>query len=272
MRRATQETQWLLTNSGELLGIALGFDFCSEHEWGVRPLQEAFGLPRGVAEGVNARKITALPAVLEYLAFTRPARDKHRAGQSAACIVGHAQPWGTPAETLAAAREELRFYSEPGDRWHRPESDLVGAWDEKSFGVLVRGEENIRKLGELHEAFTRKDIVLTLGKSCGFLRSFGLTFLIDSRIDEGTRVAVLEKDRDYKRLLAAAKATGIEKRLRQAGMRWFALSPAWVDQEKRQVHFWLNPMEQSRFESGWFSVADLDAWAKGEGPVVRARA
>jgi hypothetical protein len=51
MRHATHGTQWYLGKSGELLGLALGFDFCVEHEEGVARLRQVFGVSLGVPDG-----------------------------------------------------------------------------------------------------------------------------------------------------------------------------------------------------------------------------
>lgn len=85
---------------------------------------------------------------------------------------------------------------------------------------------------------------------------------------------------------AAAKVTGIENRIARrrdsAGKggryfpdySYFALVPAWVGDKKRQdtshgVYFWLNPMHQDRYNSGWFTVEELDEWLEGRGPVMK---
>lgn len=94
--------------------------------------------------------------------------------------------------------------------------------------------------------------------------------MLDSRVAPQVRADVLATDREHKRLLAAAAATGIEQRLKAAKRGWYALSPGWVDERKQEVHFFLNPMEQPRYNHGWFTVAELDAWAAGHGPVMKS--
>lgn len=68
------------------------------------------------------------------------------------------------------------------------------------------------------------------------------------------------------------KELDIENRLKEAGKRYFALSPRFHggNWEKRTVFdiiFWLNPMDQRNNRSGWVTVEDILAWADGKGPI-----
>lgn len=97
----------------------------------------------------------------------------------------------------------------------------------------------------------------------------GLSFVIYSRIAQSVLDATLERDCNHKALLDAAKATGVEEVLKAARRGWYALAPAWADPAKTSVKFFLNPREQHRFNHGWFTVAELEAWAAGHGPVMK---
>jgi hypothetical protein len=76
-------------------------------------------------------------------------------------------------------------------------------------------------------------------------------------------------DEDAYNLKNAAKATGIEDYLKAKWRRWFALSPRWANEEKTEVKFWLNPMDQHIYEAGWYSVEQLMEWVEDRGPVMK---
>ena len=59
----------------------------------------------------------------------------------------------------------------------------------------------------------------------------------------------------------------LEKILEKAKCRYYALSLRWKDDDKKEVIFWLNPMEQDKNNFGWFTVEDLKDWAKGKGKI-----
>lgn len=65
--------------------------------------------------------------------------------------------------------------------------------------------------------------------------------------------------------------TRIHKILAKSGKKYFALSPRWADDQKKEVVFWLNPYDQDKYNSGWFSVQDLKDWAKDKGKVMKAQ-
>lgn len=33
--------------------------------------------------------------------------------------------------------------------------------------------------------------------------------------------------------------------------------------------FWLNPMNQKKYNHGWFTIEELQQWAKDNGPIVK---
>ncbi len=43
MRNTTTSGDVVINSNGELIGVCLGFDFCAEHEWGIKDLHERLG-------------------------------------------------------------------------------------------------------------------------------------------------------------------------------------------------------------------------------------
>lgn len=266
MQRASNDTGWLLSAEGRLLGLALGYDFCAEHEWGIADLKHDFGVCLDTPEGLKDRKVTRVPPTFGLVEFSRGARDQRRKDQSCALLASDI----TGAQVALSGRT-LEFRAEPGDRGYEARHDVVCAWDEGKFAILVRGDENIGRLKELHQAFVNRDIVFG-SVIAEFTRRAGLTFVIDIRVSEEDRLRVLEQDLDKKKLMAVAAATGISERLKAAGRTYHALSPHWLDKERGEVHFWLNPFDQRNNNYGWFTVNDLDAWIAGQGPIPKKEA
>lgn len=268
MMRRSNKPEWLL-EGGTLLGIGLGSDFCAEHEWGTKELQERFGLDASL-DGLSRRTVTVLPSGLELLEFKTRANSarNQKASQALAIFYRFPSSYGqTPLETLQ--RGELQRHGE---------EPLSAAWDEKSFAIIAYAEEDQQKLKQLWEAFQRKDVAFWPNIGV-FHTGTGLTFVVSSRVPQKHKDAMLEGDLDHKRLLKESDATGIELLLKAAGKRWYALSPKWSkelkstkDGEVKTVHevlYWLNPMEQHQYNSGWYTVEDLKLWAKNEGPIVK---
>ena len=54
--------------------------------------------------------------------------------------------------------------------------------------------------------------------------------------------------------------------LRDQHKEWHSLERwQWMDGE---IRFWLNPVDQDIYRTGWFSIDDLIAWTYGHGQVV----
>lgn len=281
MRRAHMDCGWLVagangpvkgpTEDRQFIGLALGYDFCAEHESDARWVTEAFGVRQPeYPMGVEDRLMTQVPERLQFVRYDYQPRDRRRKPTPAAAL--RYATWGellareTAAERLA---HEASFWNDVRDKDHRPEQDdLVTAWTDRSgFVVNVRGEGNIAMLEALYQAMLERKVAIAPGSAVGFMRQ-PLSFILIERMSEEQKARVLAQDQDYKALSEAAKATGIEERLAAAGRKWYALGPGWSNGPGSPVRFFLNPREQHRYSHGWFSVEDLDAWIRDEGPVL----
>ena len=271
MRSGTQNAE-LVIEDGEFVGINLGWDFTAEHEWGIKYLVRDFGI-RGVSRkkgfftkhdvtGVYARAITK---VSEYLVLLEK--------DDATYLIY--QDWFSPKYALTdeTPKDELdRIVYAYGD--HK----LQTAWDSKSFGVRVIGDELRNQLKELYAAFQNKDIMIAMGGRQAFGNA-GLNLIIASKLPESFDKELIEADVDGLNMIDAAEATGIKKRLENAGRRHYALSPSWATsikstkdgeiKTKHSVIFWLNPMDQHLYNFGWLTVEDLEDWIEGKGKIVK---
>lgn len=247
MRRA-HEPKWLYNSAGDVLCLAMGSDFCAEHEWGVERMQRKFACD-DTLDGVARRTITKVPEDLRLI------EEK----QYLALFLN-------PYES---------FYKQPGE-WiktylvRRGDEPITTAWDESQFGIVAYGEKDQKNLRTLWEAFQRKDVAFwpNIG---AFHTGGGLIFAIVSNVAETEKKTMLDSDLDRKKLKKAAEDTGIEEKLRRAGKKFMALSPRWKGKEnktKYPVVFWLNPMDMDA-KYGTFTVEELDQWAEGKGPVMK---
>jgi hypothetical protein len=63
------------------------------------------------------------------------------------------------------------------------------------------------------------------------------------------------------RMLEDVKAT-----LSDQGKDWRSLERwQWMD---GQIRFWLNPIDQTRYRTGWYTVEELILWSQERGPVL----
>lgn len=264
MREAYSDKGFIVTPDGKICGINLGYDFCAEHEWGIKGLRSAFGVGKAAELGVDARKATTCP---ENLCFI----DKGK-GKEKIIICGRDSSW-MDKETREARVKEYneRITKRLIDLAHRPNDDghFIGSmWAEGAFAFCVKGKDS-EFVERLYKAFKENDICFTLTPAT--FKGNGLTFVIRSMIDKETEENCMNSDLSQKRLREAVAATGIEERLAAANCRYFALSPRWQDETKGEIIWWLNPFDQQNNHWGWVTLQDLEDWIKGTGKIPKTK-
>jgi hypothetical protein len=260
-----------IENNGEVIGICFGYDFCAEHEWGIKDLREAFGISDVRKSflgretrvcGPAARQVTVDPKGLTF-------REN---GTEAFLVFSPRSSWQTDSDyedmISRCADRHLSF---------RREGNLVCAWSGKDFGIQVRGKQDVEALRNLSGALHRKDALIYLLGSNNPFGGTGLCIVQASKLPEEVADAMREADEDSIKLKKADEETGIKEKLESASKRYFALSPRWAKkfedriQTSYPVVYWLNPMEQRQNNSGWYSVEDLELWAQDKGPVPKKK-
>lgn len=272
MRRGNQGKAVHRAPDGKLIGVNLGADFTSEHEWGIADLRRKFGVDCNQV-GVDGRIIRQVPR--EHILFDavtigiddysgKRRKTSKQTWWGLVCCTYPLDVMRQPTLTAEFVKQsELMPYCLDGE--------MIGSWDERSFGVLCKDETTVR---ELSDAMDKLDLCLGLFNPTPtnpFSRS-GLGLLIASRIPDTIKTAWSEADQGSRDLQAASDATGINDRLRVAGKTFYALRPSWNENGAKtnyKVVFWLNPCEQDRNNYGWFTVEQLDEWIKGRGPIPK---
>lgn len=284
MRDAYQDKGWLLTEDGKLLGLSLGFDFCAEHERGATYIKEELGIAQqDFPIGVEDRTMTLVPAHLGFEKYDWRSGDKRFKKAVPAAILHCCESIhyatqsreGAPegaAAIVALLRLEFSMdcLKDAASKWYKPERDDIhikwGSTD--GFAVHVRGAENVQRLEQLYDSMKRLQVSLADPAIMGFLRK-SMALVINDAVPKVMRDSVRQADLAHKRLYDALEATGIKETLTAAGLRWYALSPDWRAGEGSDLLVYLNPQDQKRFSSGWFTVPELQSWAQGNGPVLK---
>lgn len=242
--------------NGRVVGFNLGADFCAEHEWGIKGIKRKFGINEDKL-GIDSRMINVVPNSLIYKDITY---EKMR------CHLLVLVPYYYDDDDLCINKEKLRSWELFSYGLERV--GIVTAWDEKSFAILVTDKYK-DELKDLYEAFINLDVAVDIAPSESF-KNGGLKFYIKSRLPEETIQSIKNVDLDYIALQKAAEKTGIKKILEKAGKKYFALSPRWKDDNKKEVIFWLNPYYQNINNCGWFTVDDLKEWIDGKGKIPKS--
>jgi len=238
--------------------INLGSDSCAEHEWGIKKTLENFGItaPTSLLYGIACRTARTVPTV-----FLLEGTDK-----TALVYDGYL--------SFQVERHQAKVgWKDLSNELKGDGPKLITAWDEDSFGIVAFKDQERAFLRELHQAILNMDVAIWLGGG-GVFKNAGLCLGIVSKLPEEGKKVMAESDLDRMNLHETAAKTGVEERLRKAGLRWFALSPRWTFSKEKErtehpVVFWLNPIEQDVYNYGWFTVEELDMWVQGIGPIPK---
>lgn len=287
--RGTTNDQIIHRDADEnFIGVGLGSDFCAEHEWGTRGIKSKFGipaarqgqprfgqeipfvddLPLGIAKFIITQgQVFPFECTKKVVDYTpRPKdgkvtnRTEHKLklyGLTSCPVTAHSL--GDPKKRDWYLNECNIYYRE------NPDKRVYAAWDESNFMFMI---ESKKDRDEILKAFERKDIAIFLGGASVF-NNGTFNILIRSRVPKSVVDTMESEDLDHRAMMRAFKETGIEKRLIDAKLNYYALAPRWANEEKKELSFWLNPADQQNVNFGWFSLQDLEDWIRGTGKIPK---
>lgn len=269
MKRSHTAENAILADDGRPYGVVLAPDYTAEHEGVPRRLHYTFGITGG--NGGFAEHSATRPA--PESATLLPLENQRREGRRTIVDRGLA---------LVIGRCRTDCLGSLLERWD--EAPLVGAWDEDGFalGGYGAGEDAVRLV---HEGAATGDVAIWMGGGGMAFSRPGLVVVRPSLTPADLIETFDVAQADRRALAEAAKATGIEDRLR--AMRTpltrgpiglpphLALIPSWTGDDRRAstrhpIVFWLNPMPGMDANFGYFTVEELDQWTQGRGPVPKA--
>lgn len=289
MRRASNGTAIITSpiaegpngpSGGQVIGVNLGWSFVAEHEWGIKGIVSAFGVPgeprRGLV-GADVRTVTEVPKGLKLFEFDDAVYLMYSRDLDPEWMKHFSRERELTANDLNRSMEV-----------HRNDDEISAAWSESDFGIRLKKTAadkvipvGTMVLGQLYEALQQKDAMIFLGGHARSLGNSGLVIVIRSRMPEDFLRQMRDCDEEYLNLAdAVAKVeseTKLKDKLETAGKGFYALSPRWAnDDEKKETNYpvvyWLNPQDQQNNNYGWYTAEQLLEWAEGKGPIPKPKA
>ena len=277
MRRAFQNTS-LIVEDGNFYGVSLGWDFTSEHEWGIKGMKRHFGIQSeksnilGIKKtlmGVDARTITKGEVLFK--------QDENL------CVLTSNKPWGLKEDYTA---KDIIGYD-----IKNMYNDLECAWDENNFCIATKNKEDFPKLKELYEAFQNKNIIITFLKSgVPAFSNSSLSVLILDKLPQEVKDEMYKVDKKAYDLIDYEKKIGVtalKEKTRGNGYQgekyFMACSPSWIDYEddehreerkkslntKYDIMFWINYSDDDD-NFGWYTAEDIIKWLSTPGLKLKS--
>jgi hypothetical protein len=246
----------------ELIGVSLGYDYCAEHEWGIKGIKREFGIDNSKI-GIDGRSITKGSVLYKEKGKLALIRN---------------------ADNFMVSYHKLneKSFDEclPHDLQHlREDKEIHTAWSEEDFCVV--GPIDVIK--ELKEAFDNKNICFATINSMPAFGGTSLCILIKDRVPQEAVDQMAYVDNKARDLVEYENKIGLTK-LKEKVFKsrysndfdakkhkyWMALSPNWINYKNENpeakkksnteydIKYWVNYGDDETY--GWFTVEQIKQW------------
>jgi hypothetical protein len=298
MRKAIQDYGFLNYND-KFIGVSLGYDFCAEHEWGIKELKKIFGIPNKLTKknlGIKSRMITKIP---ESLKFKKDGYDGAVLWIAYHSLIDNGYQDELPM-TLENYKKNIKWeidwdkkrrkkwkekYNE--EYYREPKDSMISAWDSKSFGIAVYGKEEVKWLEKLYKEIKKKNIAITPLNISGNnpFANASLSIIIVDTLPQSIIDVMYNVDKKQFDLIKYEKKIGMKKIIEKNKYveykkeNYFtACTPYWINYENKRkrklekkergtkynIIYWINYSDDDN-NSGWYTVEEIKKWFTTKG-------
>ena len=268
MRRAYNNVKMIM-DGDTFLGFSLGYDFTSEHEWGIDGIRRKFGITKDKL-GVDGRTIRTGEVLFRK--------------NNELCVITSADPWRYknekphefgPKDILAY---DIHFYKD---------KRLETAWNENDFCIASTDPEHFPYMEELAGNFEKKNIVIAfMSSELAAFENSSLCVLIKDKLPQQAIDEMYFVDKKAEDLKEYEKKIGVTKLKEKAretysykGEKYYmACSPKWINYEnpverekekeqyktKYDIMFWINYSDDDD-NYGWYTAEEIIKWLSTPG-------
>lgn len=271
MRKAYNNVH-IIKDDKAFYGVSLGYDFCAEHEWGIRKMKDKFGID-STKMGIDGRTITK--------------GDIMFMNDGNICVLTSKKPWfrwEKPKENITI--NDLLPY----DLQHLSK-DFETAWNENDFCIVTKNEDDFKHLEELRDAFKKNNIVIaSIKSSLPVFANASLSILIKDKLPKSVTDNMYSVDKAAADLIEYEKEIGVTKLKEKTrgngykGEKYFlACSPSWISYDdaeyrkkrkkemntKYDIMFWVNYSDDDN-NYGWYRAEDIIQWLSTPGLKLKS--
>jgi hypothetical protein len=235
----------MLFDNDRFYGVSLGD---SIGDMSIDGIKKVFGLMSSEV-GIDARKVRQSPKDLRLYTF-----------KDGGALVLDGQSFG---DTFSSIEDVCsKYYISLGNEI------FSCAWDEKSFGIFVKGKRHLSKLEQLYNALVNSKAAIFLGSGRFIGKGSGLAIIDLEAAPVYISKNIHQYDMEIAECEAAIRDSNIKNILMNAKKDIDNIAAAKVD---GQVKFWVDPTDKLKYQSGWYSMEDLILWSKDSGPIIKRK-
>lgn len=176
MRKACNNIK-VITENNIFYGISLGYDFTSEHEWGIKDMQAKLGIIPSKL-GIEGRRVTN-PTKINLL---------HSADGVWTMLT-------TKTDKTNLFEDSIPYDVTPLSHYDDQAEALITAWDSNNFCILTKSSEIKANLQTLFDAAQKNDMVLAHVKNMAAFEGTSLCVLVGSALDAETVDSMYRADK-----------------------------------------------------------------------------
>lgn len=304
MRKASQD-YGIIVEDGKFIGIALGYDYCAEHEWGIEEIRRICEIPISSKKnmGIKSRTITKVPPLVFKEEVVK--RDTKRIKKNSYAILYTGSTWRTPEQQHEYTPHAFENYKESlnwNAEWNAKHPDtrgdkdnIITAWSGSGFGIAVMGEKEVEWLKELKTAIEEKKLTIAVAnlRAKNPFAGSSLCLMITDRIPRETIDVMYRADKVYFDRQDYEEKIGMKKIIEKYGNKngsnglhyFMACSPKWIDynneegtleeQKKKRntkydILYWINYSDNDN-NFGYYTVEEIREWLTGKKRLVEIR-
>jgi hypothetical protein len=254
-----------ITDESDLIGISLSSDFCTEHEHGIDRINRAFGISNEDIIGPDRYKITRCPDALYFTDGVCDGRE----------VVALAYTTNFPRAKISLIDYLVRIGEATLSKLSK-DSTIGAAWSDKDFAIIVDKKKHLKWIKRINQALLDLDAMIWLGGGHPF-QNAGLVIGIHSQLPDIAHKQMKDAHKEVKWIKEEDQrideSHNLRDKLKEAGLTWFALFHYKIQDTKSLktkygIYYWLNPVDQQKYQWGMYTVEQLLEFANGNEEVL----
>ncbi len=244
-----------LSRNAKFYGINLGWDFVSEHEWGIKDIQEAFGIRNKLeVYGLEKRLIRELPFRNSLKWWNYVAICQHDD-----CLLNNEMRMA-----CSSSRSAFGILYNAPDKPPAFTGEICTGWSENSFAIWIRDGSYNSKVMDIYHAILRRDAAIYVGRDDVPFSAHGLNIVIASQAPQELWMALEAEDRATHLLDQEVERTGIRDQLKAKGIGGLKLRPYKTETGQlcfsvKANHFWKELHPEFTLEDGHYGLEELQS-------------